>query len=243
MLPQTGYAFEFNDLWLRPDQQCQHLLEQQRPADAARHFEDPQWQGFALYEAGNYAAAAQRFAEGNDARAHYNRGNALAKSGELEAALDAYEQALERQPDLQPALSNKALVESLLKQKQPPAQSEPNKTEGSDAEQATQNPPPGSATPPPTSGEQKAETQNPSSTSEPQAHGTPQPGNNEVPGSELGDEHTTTPPIRSAENNFDDERRQALEQWLRQIPDNPSELLRRKFWYEQQQHQDQGKIR
>ncbi|MNC65409.1 hypothetical protein D3C75_1156970 [compost metagenome] len=34
------------------------------------------------------------------------------------------------------------------------------------------------------------------------------------------------------------EQRQALEQWLRQIPDDPAELLRRKFWYEQQQRQE-----
>jgi Ca-activated chloride channel family protein len=39
------------------------------------------------------------------------------------------------------------------------------------------------------------------------------------------------------------EQRQALEQWLRKIPDDPGELLRRKFWYEQQQHQDQEKTR
>ena len=38
----------------------------------------------------------------------------------------------------------------------------------------------------------------------------------------------------------DGERRQALEQWLRQIPDEPGELLRRKFWYEQQQRQEQN---
>ena len=37
------------------------------------------------------------------------------------------------------------------------------------------------------------------------------------------------------------ERRQALEQWLRQIPDDPAELLRRKFWYEQQQRQDSSR--
>jgi Ca-activated chloride channel family protein len=91
----TELRFRLQDLWLRPDQQGQHLLKQKRPAEAAEHFEDPQWQGVALYEAGDYSGAAQRFAEGSDARAHYNRGNALAKSGELEAAIDAYEQALE----------------------------------------------------------------------------------------------------------------------------------------------------
>jgi Ca-activated chloride channel family protein len=30
-----------------------------------------------------------------------------------------------------------------------------------------------------------------------------------------------------------------LEQWLRQIPDDPGELLRRKFRLEQQQRQEQ----
>ncbi len=55
---------------------------------------------------------------------------------------------------------------------------------------------------------------------------------------ELGDEQTTRPPLRSAAQNLEGEQRQALEQWLRQIPDDPGELLRRKFWYEQQLHQD-----
>ncbi|NWE80458.1 hypothetical protein HX828_33340, partial [Pseudomonas yamanorum] len=65
-----------------------------------------------------------------------------------------------------------------------------------------------------------------------------QPGGNDVPGSELGDEQTTHPPLRAAAEIIDGERHQALEQWLRQIPDDPGELLRRKFWYEQQLHQD-----
>ncbi|MEZ0509553.1 MULTISPECIES: hypothetical protein, partial [unclassified Pseudomonas] len=47
-----------------------------------------------------------------------------------------------------------------------------------------------------------------------------------------------TPPLRPADTRLEGERRQALEQWLQEIPDNPGELLRRKFWYEQQQHQD-----
>ena len=89
MLPQPGYAMSFTDLWLRPDQQGQRLLEQKKPLQAVEHFEDAQWQGVALYQAGDYAAAAQRFAESNTASAHYNRGTALAKGGQLEAAIDA----------------------------------------------------------------------------------------------------------------------------------------------------------
>jgi Ca-activated chloride channel family protein len=59
----------------------------------------------------------------------------------------------------------------------------------------------------------------------------------------LGDEQSTTPPRRPASDMLEGEQQQALEQWLRKIPDDPGELLRRKFWYEQQQHQDQGKTR
>lgn len=242
-LPQPSYALDFNDLWLRPDQQGRRLLEQQRPAEAARRFQDPQWQGVALYEAGNYNAAAERFAEGNDARAHYNRGNALARSGELEAAIDAYEQALERQPDLQPALQNKALVESLLQQQQATPPTPPQKPENPDSDDSSPPGPSGAATQPATSSEtpdnpgQPPANEGEATTPDPQSN-----GHSEVPGSELDDRHTTTP-LRPAQDSLDAEHQQALEQWLRKIPDDPGELLRRKFWYEQQQHQDQGKIR
>ncbi|MQT31748.1 hypothetical protein GHO44_14435, partial [Pseudomonas helleri] len=64
----------------------------------------------------------------------------------------------------------------------------------------------------------------------------PPPAANE-PGNEPEEQTTTRPPAPTTDV-LDDEHHQALEQWLRQIPDNPSELLRRKFWYEQQQHQD-----
>ncbi|WP_176511857.1 tetratricopeptide repeat protein [Pseudomonas faucium] len=232
-LPQPSQAFELNDLWLRPDQQGQRLLERNRPADAARHFQDPQWLGMALYQAGDYAGAAKAFAQGNSAEAHYNRGNALARDGELEAALDAYEQALERQPDLQPALANQALVQQLLQQREAQAEEQPT---NSDAQ-----------------GTPGSETEGNSSSASSPAQGTPgqeqqasaeQPGEGNSdsqasPGNQAGDDDSVTqPPQRPVSTSLDAEQRQALEQWLREIPDNPAELLRRKFWYEQQLHQE-----
>ncbi|CRL47109.1 MULTISPECIES: tetratricopeptide repeat protein [Pseudomonas] len=242
-LPQPSYAFDFEDLWLRPDQRGLHLLRQDHPARAAQYFQDPQWQGVALYEAGDYSGAAQRFAQGSDAHAHYNRGNALAKSGELEAALDAYEQALELQPDLRPALTNKALVESLLKQKNTPPPVEPQTPDDNKAPSAAQESQPGAATQPTSEGEPQTGVQQTTPDAEQQATSPPKPGANEVPGSELGDEQSTRPPPRPTSDTIEGEQLQALEQWLRKIPDDPGELLRRKFWYEQQQHQDQGKTR
>src|SRR5690606_25924684 len=95
LVPPTGEAFELDDLWLRREQQGQRLLEAQRPAEAANRFEDPQRQAHALYLAGDYPAAAERFALDDSASGHYNRGNALARADQLEAAIDAYDQALE----------------------------------------------------------------------------------------------------------------------------------------------------
>ncbi len=242
-LPQPSYAFDFEDLWLRPDQQGLHLLKQKRPAEAAQHFDDHQWQGVALYEAGDYSGAAQRFAEGSDARAHYNRGNALAKSGELEAAIDAYEQALERQPDLRPAQTNKALVENLLKQKNTPPPAEPDTQPSEQQSLPGDEPPPATAPPPAVKSETQSEAQPAESASEPPPTTPPQPGPNEVPGSDEEEQTDTVPTLRPSENNLEGEQRQALEQWLGKIPDDPGELLRRKFWYEQQQHQDQENTR
>ncbi|WP_285420347.1 tetratricopeptide repeat protein [Pseudomonas sp. efr-133-TYG-5] len=241
-LPQPSYAFEFQDLWLRPDQQGLHLLKQKRPAEAAEHFADHQWQGVALYEAGDYSGAAQRFAEGSDARAHYNRGNALAKSGELEAAIDAYEQALELQPDLRPAQTNKALVENLLKQKNAPPPPTETQTPAAQPTVPGDEPPPATAPPPAVKSETQSEAQPAESVSPPPTT-PPLPGPKELPDSQAQESSTSNPALRPGEDNLEGEQRQALEQWLGKIPDDPGELLRRKFWYEQQQHQDQENTR
>ena len=240
LAPQPSYAMSFTDLWLRPDQQGQRLLEQKKPLQAVERFSDPMWKGLALYEAGDYAGAAQRFAEVNSADAHYNRGNALAMNGELDAAIDAYEQAIELQPDLQAATHNKALVEQLLELNK--AAAEPEKTTEPD-------PPPAEQPTPLSSSAQGASSttahnQENSSATTPAAEAPPdEPINPDAPpnaSGEPGDEPSTRPPAPAA-NQTGEEQRQALEQWLRQIPDNPSELLRRKFWYEQQLHQDSPK--
>ncbi|MCR1826945.1 VWA domain-containing protein [Pseudomonas oleovorans] len=243
--PQSSQAFEFDDLWLRRDQQGQRLLQAQRPAEAAQRFVDPQWQGKALFEAEDYAAAAERFAKGDSAADHYNRGNALAKAGELEAALDAYDQALERQPELAAAQYNKALVEEALRQRENQQQSgegdsteqqehaneqsQPNESPaGQPAESSAAQP-----TQPGSSGE-SSENSDVQGSANGAGEDTQPSTSSELP----SDAEPVAPPRTAADLGTAAERRQALEQWLRQIPDDPAELLRRKFWYEQQQRQD-----
>jgi len=246
--PQSSHAFGLDDLWLRPDQQGQRLLQAQRPAEAAQRFVDPQWQGKALYEAEDYAAAAERFAKGDSAADHYNRGNALAKAGELEAALDAYEQALERQPELAAAQHNKALVEQALRQRENQQQSgegdsteqqehaneqsQPNESPAGQPAESTAAQP----TQPGSSGE-SSENSDVQGSANGAGEDTQPSTSSELP----SDAEPVAPPRTAADLGTAAERQQALEQWLRQIPDDPAELLRRKFWYEQQQRQDSNR--
>ena len=231
-LPQPSHAFGFDDLWARPDQQGQHLLEAGRPGEAARHFRDPAWRGVALYRAGDFAGAAREFAKGQTAQAHYNRGNALARAGDLEGALDAYDQALELQPDLPAALSNQAMVQEALQARDAQVQA--------DAQAAQQHTPPdrdnpGNSGSPSDAAEATPAEGDPANR---QATATGDPQADTGPDQPSAADDTLQPPPRPADTALDAEQRQALEQWLREIPDNPAELLRRKFWYEQQLNQE-----
>jgi len=231
-VPQPSYAFGFEDLWRRPDQQGEHLLKRHHPTEAARHFEDPQWQGVALYQAGDYAGAVQRFAQGSSAADHYNRGNALARSGELEGAIDAYEQALERQPDFPAALANKALVEQLLEQSKASDQAKADEKAKTDenADNARQG----------NAGQTSSNAQSAPQDANADRSASDQEASADEQASGAGSD--SDEPARASgkpgDGQIDGEQKQALEQWLRQIPDEPGELLRRKFWYEQQQHQE-----
>lgn len=122
MVPERALAFGWADLWQRPEQQAAQAfaagdLEQARALATA-----PQRAGSAAYRLGDYQDAAERFAAGDAAVDHYNRGNALARSGELQAAIDAYDQALARDPTLEDARYNRAQVEAALRESQPPQQ-------------------------------------------------------------------------------------------------------------------------
>jgi Ca-activated chloride channel family protein len=186
----------------------------------------------ALYQAGDYAGAAQRFAQGSSAVDHYNRGNALARSGELEGAIDAYAQALDRQPDFPAALANKALVEHVLELNKT---ANPSSTEakaetdenGDNARQGSAGDSSSSASSAPRDPDENRPPEAEQNAADQEASGAG--GDADGPARAAG---------RPAEGQVDGEQKQALEQWLRQIPDEPGELLRRKFWYEQQQHQE-----
>jgi Ca-activated chloride channel family protein len=94
-LADPAYAFEWKDLWLTKDQQAQRQFDEGKAMEAGELFEDPVWQAVAKYRAGEFGPSAAGFATQEDIDNLYNLGNALARLGEFETAIDAYEEVLE----------------------------------------------------------------------------------------------------------------------------------------------------
>jgi Ca-activated chloride channel family protein len=111
-------ALEWQDLWQRPDQRGQRALDAGDAVTAQQTFTDPSRRGTAAYRAGDLGTAATEFGKRDDASAHYNRGNALARGGDYPGALAAYDRALELDPTLADAGFNRDLVQRVQKQQE-----------------------------------------------------------------------------------------------------------------------------
>jgi Ca-activated chloride channel family protein len=316
-LPSKANAFEFNDLWRTPDQQAAALLDAD-PQAAAEKFEDPMWKASAQYRAGDFATAAESYAQLDTADAHYNRGNALANEGKLDEAIAAYQSALEKDPSLRDAQNNKKIIEDMKDnkdQEQPEdGQSQNNKQDSQgDKEQQNQSSKK-SDNSDPEEQSQSSEDQQPSSPqddSPDKSQSQESSDSEQESGTSRSEEHQDQSEKNDAEQNESEsdskeqqdkqaqaeretaeqrdaklaedyarqaaeqndavqkalaakqaesaedkpaeqisaaiasdeplsEEEQAREQWLRNIPDNPGNLLRNKFRYQHLDRQQRG---
>ena len=237
------YAFGWDDLWLTKDQQGQRHLAEGNAGDAAELFEDPVWQAVANYRAGDYAGSAIGFAGQEDTENLYNLANALARLGEFEPAIGAYEQVLAIDPDDEDAQYNL----DLLRQLQDQQQSETG--EGQNQDSSAQS----------GGGDQQSEGEGDQSQSGSQGE------NGESGESSRSEDEMNQEDLEAIRQELEraareaaeqqqgeeqeqqgqslaeamtqrraQEQQQAMEQWLRRIPNDPGGLLRRKFRYQYQ---------
>lgn len=245
-----------DSLWLRRDQLQQRQIEQ----------------GVQAYRAGDFAAAARQF-EGIDSdEALYNLGNARARLGDLDGAVDAYDRALSAHPGMADAVANRAVVDAARKRKPPPGANRspspppqgggskgtppPSKPPGSSPpeslspgngetppaapKETSAPPPPGQgksqgATPPApadSAAQQQADAQQRQRMQQAlqQADGTPAPGAD-----------TASTARASAQTPQQREQQQAVDAWMRRVPDQPGDLLRAKFQLENQRRKQEGR--
>ena len=210
----------WEDLWASKDQQAQTALKQERAEDAAILARDPAIAGEAFYRSGDFARAGQSWSQLDQPDSHYNRGNSMAQAGELEAALAAYDAALALDPEMEDAIFNRALVEQ-MKQEQEQQQQEQEDSEGESSDEQSGD-------------ESEQGEQGEEESSEDQQDG--EQSDKESDEQQEGEEEAK-PSESEMEQNWSEEDAQAMEQWLRRIPDDPGGLLRRKF---RNQHQRRG---
>lgn len=118
VLPETGSAFELSDLWQTKDQQAYAKQQAGDYEAAAELYSSQTHKADALYRAGKYEEAAKLYGEQSSAIARFNRGNSLAKANRFKEAIEAYEEALEIDPNLSDAVYNKKLVEQIQQQQE-----------------------------------------------------------------------------------------------------------------------------
>ena len=248
-LPQQAEAAVWDNLWLNKNQQAQKLLRDGNAVEAVELFDDAEWQAVARYRAGDFAGSAAQFAEQGDSRNLYNLGNAMAFQGELDAAINAYGRALEIDPDDEDAQYNLELVQSLRDQQQQEQQSQ------GDDQQSSENPGgEGEQSDAESDPNQQGSEGNSQSQSDLQESDSPQRGDEEMSDEDLQalrqalqraaeqaegrDQPKQLSEAELAELRQQQEQQQAMEQWLRRVPDDPGGLLRRKFRH---QYQRSGK--
>lgn len=109
-----GPRFDLDDLLWTREQQGQKLFEAGEYAAAAERFEDPMRKGTALYRGERFAEALDQFTRLDTASAWFARGNALSHLEHYEEAVAAYERALALRPDFAAAAANLDYLQPFL---------------------------------------------------------------------------------------------------------------------------------
>ena len=226
VLPPPANAGLWEDLWQRRDQQAHHSMLAGQPDKAAVLFTDPQWRASAQYRSGDFPGAAEGFSVDDTVDGYYNFGNALAKLGDFSTAISAYQEALKFDPQHEDAQFNRNLLEQLLDEQ------ESSESDSNEQQQQGDSSPQTSSEPQDGSDARQQQLQ--------QGQDQEQPENQDSEDQENQADQNSDPAEQEMDDESRDEKQDALEQWLRRVPDDPGGLLRRKFRYESNQRRRRG---
>ena len=238
--------------------------------------------GVQAYRKGDFAAAQGQFEGIDNDQGWYNLGNALARQGQYDEAIAAYDRALAKHPQMADAVANRAAVDAARKRKQD------NRDDGGQGQgqQGANNQSANNQNSPDSKNQDGQDQKNGKSQSQ---NGSPQnadnrngndPAKSQADSQQQpkpGQDKTDAPPqqadaeaqrqadaaqrermqqamaqqqqqqgaqagkaAHAQETPEQREQRQAVEAWMRRVPDDPGSLLRAKFRLEHERRQREG---
>jgi len=224
------------DWFLTPDQKGQQAVNQGDWQTADQHFTRPDWKAASSYALKNYQETIDSL-KGleRNASENYNFGNALALSGDTGKAIEAYEKALEQDPSLVVAKEN---LDYLKKQEQERnekknKENQQSQNQNRDDDQEKQQKP--------SESDNKNDPKDPSESKKDNKKNEKE-DKEKSPEDNKQDEKDKGKTQKPIEEELDREKAQALNQWLRQIQDDPGLLLQRKLWYLHQEKRNESRF-
>ncbi len=220
------------DWFKTKDQKGQQAVDQGDWQTADQYFQQPNWKAASSYALENYPTTAEALQSiERSAADNYNLGNALALLGNVQEAISAYEKALEQDPSLSVAQENldylKQYQEKQREEKQNNASQQENNAEQSEqnSQDQTDNPENSSDNTDQNDAKEHTDAKNDNKKNEKQDNTKTPEDNGESP------DANEQPSAELENTQLNNEEAQALNQWLRQIQDDPGLLLQRKLWH------------
>lgn len=220
------------DWFKTKDQKGQQAVDQGDWQTADQYFQQPNWKAASSYALENYPTTAEALQSiERSAADNYNLGNALALLGNVQEAISAYEKALEQDPSLSVAQENldylKQYQEKQREEKQNNASQQENNAEQSEqnSQDQTDNPENSSDNTDQNDAKEHTDAKNDNKKNEKQDNTKTPEDNGESP------DANEQPSTELENTQLNNEEAQALNQWLRQIQDDPGLLLQRKLWH------------
>ncbi|AUI08828.1 MULTISPECIES: VWA domain-containing protein [Stenotrophomonas] len=254
-------------LWKRSDQvQHQRLTE-----------------GVQAYRKGDFATARKQFEGIDNDAGWYNLANTLAREGNYDDAIAAYDRALALHPGMADAVANRAVVDAARKRKQsgggqgqdqqkPPQNGQQKQPQSPQRQQNPQGQPQ-QGQQNPSQGQPSSGPQDPPKAGDNNAQSKPQPGERGRDGQQAppqvedakaqaqadeqqrqrmqqamqqaregkGEQEGKPVPGSEGATPRQREEQQAVEAWMRRVPDDPGALLRAKFQLENERRKREGR--
>lgn len=252
--PQYVEASTFWDsLWKNADQRASEKLENNEPAEAAKTFSDKQWKAASYYKNKQYQETIDSLKDIDTADARYNAGNAYAKLGQADKAIEEFNKSIQLDPKHEDALYNKDVLEKQKKEqiskdnKKSDDKNKDKNKKGDDKKQSDSDSQDNKENQDKSESQDNKENKQSKDNQDKEQNKKQESDKNKEAEDKKAKDKEAEKKEQDKKNKAEQEKQQeqntkeqqATKQWLRRIPDDPGGLLRNKFNYQYKRQKGQ----